>query len=402
MMARDSQSASADKQEFEVDLLFAEAVNHRAFNRESEALRCLERILVLDSRHVPALNECGLIDMAQGRLDEAAKSFEKILEIDPVDPYAINRLSMIYCERREVEKARRWLEQGLEINPYNPHMLTQLALVMHQVGAESKAAESLRKARRSRNLGNRISHQAVILAKHVAPGVVIAGLAHEIRNILHSTEMALELLGSDLARLLPQKSDQQQVGKRIGRIDSNSKRISHLVQHFRNIVKRERPEPSQLQASDLVNFAFDLLGEKLTNQGIRWKPVPDSGEVPPIFGNQVELEQVFINLISNAYDALAEARTESPEIRVEITSSFPGPGVVVRIHDNGPGIPEEVVPRMFELAFTNKSTGTGIGLWLCEFAVERASGQIALENTGPHGTTFKIEFPYQGAEDAKT
>lgn len=401
-MADISKNRSPDRSDLGVALLLAEAINHRAFNRQDEALDCLGRLLLLEPTHVPALIERGMIRMAQGRLDEASECFERALEIDRQDPYAMNCLSMLHREQGNLGQASEWLQQGLELNPHNSHMLNQLSLISYQIGRKDKAAEFLKKAIRYRNVGNQILHQAEILAKYMAPGVVIAGLAHEVRNVLESTNMALDLLRDDLSRLLPQ-AEGQKVGSRLNRIGSNSERIYHLIQHFREIVKRDRPEPSLIHVSELVSFAFDLLGEKLRNMGVLWEVIKESkAKIPPIYGNRVELEQVFINLISNAYDALIEARSESPRIRIEIAPSSPDPGVEVRVCDNGPGIPEDVAARMFELAFTTKASGTGVGLWLCAFAVERADGEIELADTGPQGTIFKIQFPSQGESRAES
>ncbi len=388
--------------ELEKALLFAEAVNHRVFNRENKALQCLGQLLALEPTHIPTLNECGLMDMAKGRLDHAAECFEKVLAIDPRDPYALNYLSMLHRERQELDKASARLQEGLEFNPHNPHLLTQLALVANEMGMPAKAGAYLQKAKRHRNVGNQVSHQAEILAKYMAPGVVIAGLAHEIKNIVESTNLAIDLVRDDLSRLLPQE-ERREIDDELARIEKNEQRVVHLIKHFREVVKRGKPEPTMAQASELVGYAFDLLGAKLKSMKIRWgvdqKP---SADECPIYGNKVELEQVFVNLISNAYDALVDAQSKSPRIQVEISQSSSRPGVLIRIADNGPGIPEDVAARMFELSYTTKSTGTGVGLWLCAFAVERADGQIELENTGPLGTTFKLHFPFQGEIHAKS
>ncbi len=92
-MTDESKRRRSGQIELEKALLLAEALNHRAFNRDNDALRCLGQLLTLEPRHIPTLNECGLVDMAKGRLDHATECFEQVLAIDPRDPYALNYLS---------------------------------------------------------------------------------------------------------------------------------------------------------------------------------------------------------------------------------------------------------------------------------------------------------------------
>ncbi len=395
-----SEETALRPSEVDVDLLFAEAIHHRIFGREAEALSCLRQLLDLESTHLRALNELGLVQLAKGELEVAAECFERILIADPKDPYALNYLSMIYLEQGELEAAHEGLLRGLKVNPHNPHLLTQRALVAHRMGTTDEAAESLRRARRHRNLGNQIAQQAQTLTRYMAPGIVIAGLSHEIKNVLESTNIALELLRDDLSDLLADPSAREKTEPRLDRLEANMERIFKLVRHFREAIGEGRSELRVLQVSELVNFAFELLGTKFENSGIRWAVVEDlPGDMAPILANRLELEQVFINLISNAYDALLEAETEEPSIRVEISSESDGRGIFVRVADNGPGIREDIATRLFELAATSKPSGTGVGLWFCSFAVERADGRIELESTGPKGTVFRMYFPTAGDQD---
>ena len=109
------------------DLLLAQALNHRAFQREDEAAQCLDRLLELQPDHIPALNEKGLARMAHGDLEEAAGCFSKILEIEPHDPYAANRLGMLLREKGELAQAEALFRDATEDYRSRPEEAKHLA-----------------------------------------------------------------------------------------------------------------------------------------------------------------------------------------------------------------------------------------------------------------------------------
>ncbi len=107
------------------------------------------------------------------------------------------------------------------------------------------------------------------------------------------------------------------------------------------------------------------------------------------FGCRDQLKQVFLNLLKNAAEA-----TASPEGQVEVTASQEESHVLIRIRDNGCGIPEEYLPRIWEPFFTTKGqAGTGLGLDLCRQIVEAHGGTLTVESRVGQGTTFTVRLP---------
>ena len=116
----------------------------------------------------------------------------------------------------------------------------------------------------------------------------------------------------------------------------------------------------------------------------------DLVEVPMVEGNAQRLEQVFLNLLVNATQALPEGRPGN-EIGVVLRA---GAGeAVVEITDNGPGIPVEILPRIFDPFFTTRRTGTGIGLAISRNIIEGLGGRISVASTRERGTDVRIELP---------
>lgn len=379
--------------------LFCEAIDHRQFNRLDDAEECLDRLLEINPVHVPALNEKGVIYMARGKLDEAIVCFDRILKEAPTDPYALNRLGATHRQRGCPAEAIHCFQGALKTNDCNTHVLSELALTHYQLGHEPQAAHYFKEAERYRNFGNQISGLVAHLATRTTPGVAVAGLAHEVNNVLDSMHMTLALAVSDLDE---PSIDRATINRRLGQIRDGADRIHRLVGHFGKLARKDIPQDDEVSIQQLVEFAFDLLGEKLRGKGISWDIRVSPEDLPHISCNQLELEQVFVNLVSNAYEALSTSVERKPHITVEIGPEEGGQGITVRFSDNGPGIPTDVASRVFEFYFSTKNTGTGVGLWLCQFAIERAGGSIELETSLDKGTTFIINLPMQGERHAET
>jgi signal transduction histidine kinase len=111
---------------------------------------------------------------------------------------------------------------------------------------------------------------------------------------------------------------------------------------------------------------------------------------PVVYGNRVELEQVFINLFANARDALTS--TAKPKITVGLARSD-DKEVTMTFSDNGEGISKDNLKRVFDSLFTTKAEGTGLGLWLCFSVIQQMNGTIKVESNLGKGTTFTICLP---------
>jgi len=145
---------------------------------------------------------------------------------------------------------------------------------------------------------------------------------------------------------------------------------------------------------------FTLVGTQLKNRGIRWTLSLDVN-LPKIMADENRLEQIFINLILNARDAiLSQASGSGPERQkrdkvITIKSFLENGRVSVTISDTGPGIPESIRAKIFEPFFTTKKTGegTGLGLSISYGIVKEHKGTIEIDPTVTEGTTFLMSFP---------
>ena len=145
----------------------------------------------------------------------------------------------------------------------------------------------------------------------------------------------------------------------------------------------------------MIERALSLMQEQLRLRAIDVDLDLCPGELV-VQGNPIQLEQVFINLLTNARDALDEVPEEQKRIR--IVSSLERDRIRIVFEDTGPGIPDDVAKRVFDPCFTTKEvgTGTGLGLSITYSIVKEHGGEIALSTTPGGGATFTVEMPVLG------
>jgi signal transduction histidine kinase len=174
-------------------------------------------------------------------------------------------------------------------------------------------------------------------------------------------------------------------------------RMSSIIEHSRMFVRGSQTQVlGPVDLNQAVNSAMSMAGGQLRAHGIdlRLELAP---ELPPVQANQYSLEEVFLNLVNNARDACLEKEYTgtTPALIIRSAADDGGRRVRVEVEDNGPGIPEEVLPRLFEPFFTTKDVerGTGLGLTIVRSIVENYGGEIAVRSRLGEGTRFSLSLP---------
>ncbi len=224
-------------------------------------------------------------------------------------------------------------------------------------------------------------------------GELAAGMAHELNQpltaILASTQAAARLLADDPPELATAR-------EAMARTVEQARRASDVVGRMRRAV--ERPEiadslqPVDLQAA--VRNALYLIAPECTRLGIR--PVVESGAATvTVRANPVALEQIIHNLLANALQALEQTPAGMRTLAIGISSKDGGPDKrgSLTVRDSGPGIPPDVLPRIFEPFYTTRSGGLGLGLSLCESLAGDMGGTLTAANVTPHGALFTLQLP---------
>lgn len=227
------------------------------------------------------------------------------------------------------------------------------------------------------------SQQALIRAeKLAAAGRLTASIAHEINNPLQALQNCLHLaVREDLA--------QSKREEYLGLANAELERLMSTVQRMLNFYRPGGVDPQRVDVAALLKHVIDLLSSQLQQRGIRVTH-GFSSKLPVIFAVRNQLEQVFLNLLLNAYDAMPEGG----EIRV---SARPVRDMVeIMFQDTGPGVPPEERARIFEPFVSTKKDGIGLGLSVSYGIIAAHGGSLDLVPDRAKGACFRITLPVKG------
>ncbi|WP_258182755.1 sensor histidine kinase [Enhygromyxa salina] len=241
-----------------------------------------------------------------------------------------------------------------------------------------RALEKVRLQRESRELERR----ARIAEKLAAVGTLSAGLAHEIRNPLNAASLQLQLLERRIKRM----SDEPKLTEPVGMVQRELSRLSHLVEDFLRFARPADLYMRRFDATAMLKTVVRLQVPEAERLGIELL-----SELPrtPLYvnGDREKLQQVVINVVRNAMEALEHRGG----LIVTSLAWAEGGMVRLRVRDNGPGIPEEILQRIFEPFFSTKPMGTGLGMAICHSLVQQHGGAIRVRCD--EGTQVDILLP---------
>jgi signal transduction histidine kinase len=224
-------------------------------------------------------------------------------------------------------------------------------------------------------------------------GQLVAGVAHELNNPIGFVHANMQLLDEYIRKLIEgQKTEsdteriREAIGKLIARSREGTERVKQIVQDLRTFSRMDQAELQEADLHDEIDRTLGLM-EPQFKGGV--EVVKDYGDLPRVRCFPGQLNQVFLNLIMNACDALEN------EGRITIRTRPIPDGVRLEFSDDGPGIPPEVQSRLFDPFFTTKPVGkgTGLGLSLSHGIIERHGGRISVQDAPEGGALFVIELP---------
>lgn len=225
-----------------------------------------------------------------------------------------------------------------------------------------------------------LEHEAEILQQKAELGLQASGLAHDINNVL-AIAMGVEIMPDLLPDNFPEK---ETVNDYVNTIMENLLLGREVCQGFTSYLRdigseaREQPLLPLLQPIDMYSRKF------------RGSLVRDFAEdLPPIYCKGYQIKRVLINLLSNAIQAVESQ--EEQKVTVKVWSNEQS--VFFSITDNGPGISQEVLPKIYKEFFTTKGRGTGLGLFMVKEIVNSHNGKIEVETNPEKGTSFVVSFP---------
>jgi PAS domain S-box-containing protein len=228
----------------------------------------------------------------------------------------------------------------------------------------------------------RLESQLIQSEKMAAIGQLAAGIAHEIRNPLGIITNALYDLGEVVDVSQPEVKEDLRIAK------EEMERVQAIINNLLEFSREARTELEEVDVNDLLRKTLQLLNKSLQNSGVQ--VLTDFGPLGTCVANQNALRQIFLNLITNAVQAMPNGG----ELRIR-TAPLDGGRIRLEFSDTGVGIPAEHLQDIFNPFFTTKAPGqgTGLGLSVVHSVVKRYRGEIRVHSQVNHGSTFTLEFP---------
>jgi two-component system, NtrC family, sensor histidine kinase HydH len=225
-----------------------------------------------------------------------------------------------------------------------------------------------------------------------ALGQLSAGLAHEIRNPLAVIKGSAEMLNQKVA------GSQPLIAELAGYISSEVNRLNALVVRFLDFARPSKLELHPENIAEIVNRALESASASFPNANVKIEKQYAQG-LPQIPVDRQLCEQVFVNLITNAFQAMREEGAQPQTMRLSIApdSSKGEAGISVAVEDSGPGVPPELREQIFNPFFTSKKDGVGLGLSIVAKIVDDHRGTIHLENSPSGGACFRVFLPAVGS-----
>ncbi len=213
-----------------------------------------------------------------------------------------------------------------------------------------------------------------------ALGTIAATIAHEVNNPLMGLQNALAFARRHVTEAVAREALED--------AERDASRIAAIVETISRVA-RPLPKTDRIAVGDLLEQTLLLVRRDFSSQGIRID-TEIAPNLPPIQGDAGRLQQVFLNLLTNARDAL----DQQPDKRIRITASSDKDGLHVAFDDSGAGIQEELMERIFDPFFTTKpGRGTGLGLPIAKTIIEDMGGHLSVHSAPDRGTTFSLLLP---------
>jgi C4-dicarboxylate-specific signal transduction histidine kinase len=217
-----------------------------------------------------------------------------------------------------------------------------------------------------------------------AMGQITASVAHEVSQpitaMLCNAEAALSWLGS-------QPPDVVEVRQALASIVTDANRANEVMNWIRALIKKTPARKESIEVNKAILDVVTMVRSELIRHGISLQT--ELAGLPPIEGYRVQLQQVVLNLILNAVEAMSCLDEAPRELRISTTRNASG-GILVAVRDSGPGLDPKMVDRLFDPFYTTKPEGIGMGLAICNSIVEAHGGRLWASANEPRGAVFQF------------
>jgi NO-binding membrane sensor protein with MHYT domain/nitrogen-specific signal transduction histidine kinase len=219
-------------------------------------------------------------------------------------------------------------------------------------------------------------------------GQLAASIAHEVNQPIAAT---LTNAHAGLRWLDRPPPDLEEVRQALGRIIKDGNRAAEVIDEIRALIKKAPPRKHRLEINGVIREVIELTRGEAVKNGVSVRTELADG-IPFVEGDRVQLEQVILNLIINAFEAMSDINEGARELLIT-TGKAGEDGVFVAVRDSGPGLAPATVERLFDSFYTTKPGGLGLGLSICRSIIEGHGGRLWASPNEPRGAVFQYTLP---------
>jgi|GEM_PF-1007069 len=318
-----------------------------------------------------------------------------------IDPKLFGDLTCVACVpliANELTIGGLWIGRRTPISVGDTHLLTAIAELAANAIHRQTLTEDLRIQLQTLQ---QIQNQLLQSEKLAAIGELVSGVAHELNNPLTSVVL--------YSQLVQQEELGEATKNNLSKVTAEALRAAGIVRGLLDFSRQRPVQHDVVSVNDVVKNSMELLTYELSSHNIKSK-TELSPNLPLIVADPHQLQQVFVNLIQNAWQAMDAAhgggcltiRTETDSSQYSAPSSDKSKVVRICFEDDGPGIPDEILSRIFDPFFTTKpeGSGTGLGLSICHGIIAEHGGHIWAETGARQGAKFVVELPVSSVDES--
>jgi C4-dicarboxylate-specific signal transduction histidine kinase len=257
----------------------------------------------------------------------------------------------------------------------------------------STDATAIVRAQRAEASLRRVQAELAHLSRVTTLGLLTASIAHEVTQPLAS---ARNNARAALNFLDQQPPDLNEVREALACIVGDTDRAGNIIDLIRDHIKKAPPQQHHFDLNDIIGEAIGLARSAIAGHTVSLH-THFTEKLPPVRGDRIQLQQVLLNLVLNAVEAMDAVEAKARELSIS-TEQTRTKGVLVTVRDSGPGIDPENLERVFEAFYTTKSSGVGMGLAICRSIIEAHGGRLWAETNELRGAVFR--FTLSNAENS--
>lgn len=223
----------------------------------------------------------------------------------------------------------------------------------------------------------------------ITMGEMASTLAHELNQPLAA--IANYSMGC-VSRLRSPGFNREDLLRTMEKASAQAERAGQIIRRVRDFVRKSEPQRAPVSVREMLDEALAVAEAAAIKRGVRIVMQCDS-DLPAVLADRIMIEQVLLNLLRNALDAMEKTPPAQRQITLAARRSEDGGGVTVSVLDRGHGISEEAQARLFEPFYTTKAEGMGMGLNICRSIIEMHQGRLWVEANRPQGSVFHLTLP---------